>query len=114
MEFDPMDRKCLRCGHNDLDLKMVASGIVYSLFTCKKCQSIFRVTTQMAPDYTFLGYKVTMFPDACAKCGEKSVAYSHNRLVKIGGTPMAWDYLKCNKCGCLTQIGLHGDITALD
>ena len=115
MEFDYMDEKCPKCGHNDLNWRIEASAIVYNLYTCKKCQSSFRVTTQAAPDYTpESGHKVTMLPDACAKCGEKSVAYSHSRSVNMGGTSLSWDYLKCNKCGCLTQLGLHGDITALE
>ena len=78
MKFDYMDEKCPKCGHNDLNWRIEGSVIIYNLYTCKKCQSSFRVTTAEAPDITpESGHKVTMLPDECAKCGEKSGAYSH-------------------------------------
>ena len=111
-----MDAKCPKCGHKDP--KWEDCQVIYNVYTCTNCHSTFRVTTAEAPDITpESGHKVTMLPDTCANCGEKTVAYSHSRRMTMGPDPdqyVAWDYLLCNKCGALTQIGLFGDIIALN
>ncbi|MHA2153201.1 MAG: tetratricopeptide repeat protein [Candidatus Thorarchaeota archaeon] len=110
MEFDYMDEKCPKCGHNDLNWRIEDSVITYNVYTCNKCQSSFRVTTQGAPDYSpETGHKVTMLPDTCVKCGEKSVAYSHSTQVIMGTTLFSSDFLRCNKCGILMRVA--GDVT---
>ncbi|MFW9850184.1 MAG: hypothetical protein ACFFF4_13690 [Candidatus Thorarchaeota archaeon] len=116
MEFDYMDMKCPNCGHKEL--KYETCQVVYNLYTCQKCHSSFRVTTAMTPDLPPEGgHRVTMLPDTCANCGKQTITYAHSRRMAMdpdANEYMAWDYLQCSKCGALTQVGLFGDVMALN
>jgi rubrerythrin len=105
MEFDYEDEKCPKCGHNDLNWRIDDSVITHNVYTCNKCQSSFRVTTQESPDYSpASGHKATMLPDTCVKCGAKSVTYSRSTQVIVGETLVSSDILRCNKCGILMRV----------
>ena len=116
MDFDYMDMKCPKCGQKDPTY--VTCQVVYNIFTCPKCHSTFRVTTAMTPDLPAEGgHKVTLLPESCANCGKQTIRYVHSRRMLMGDDDsnyLAWDYLQCSSCGYLTQVGLFGDVTAID